>query len=271
MEVVVKPLWPSEAPHSVGFGSLLRVEGGVARRAMMIDGELLLAEAAWRGDVVHLRGDERAISRLRFMLALDDDLAPFHRTFKGDPLLGRVMRGKPKLRVLRVPDPFEALAWGVMFQLIDTQKAGQIAWAFTRAHGTRHESGLWAAPPRAAFETAAALEACGLAPTQARTLARVARVEIERAATVRGIGEWTLAQMELFGNGRYDVPLAKDVGIRNCYARMIGVRTGSVTEDEFREVLERYAPYQGLAAMYMIAVGWRGGARYESVHALRRR
>ncbi len=47
--------------------------------------------------------------------------------------------------------------------------------------------------------------------------------------------------------------LAKDVGIRNAYARMIGVRTGSVTEDEFREALDRYAPWQGLAAMYMVA------------------
>lgn len=271
MEVVVKPLWPSAPPWGVGYGSLLRVERGVARRAMVIDGELLLAEAAWRGDVVHLRGDERAIERMRIILALDDDLAPFHRAFRGDPLLGRALRGQPTLRVLRVPDPFEALAWGVIFQLIDVQKAGQIAWAFTRAHGTRHESGLWAAPPRAAFENQAALEACGLAPTQARTLARVARVGIERAPTVRGIGEWTLAQLDLYGHGRYDVALARDVGIRNAYARMRGVRTGSVGEDEFREVLDRYAPWQGLAAMYMIAIGWRSGARYESVHALRRR
>ena len=270
MEVVVKPLWASEPPRSVAPGSLLRVEHGVARRAMVIDGEVLLAEAAWRDDVVHLRGDERAVERLRFMLALDDDLAPFHRAFRGDPLLGRVMRGRPKLRVLRVPDPFEALAWGVMFQLIDTAKAGQIAWAFTRAHGSRHESGLWAAPPRAAFENQAALEAAGLAPTQARTLARVARAGVERAATVRGIGEWTLAQVQLFGQGRYDVALAKDVGIRNAYARMVGTRTGSVPEDEFREVLDRYAPWQGLAAMYMVAVGWRSGARYQSGHALRR-
>ncbi len=148
MEVVVKPLWPSEPPRGVGYGSLLRVERGIARRAMMIEGELHLAEAAWQGDRVHLRGShERAVERLRFMLALDDDLAPFHRAHRGDPLLGRIMRGQPKLRVLRVPDPFEALAWGVMFQLIDVQRAGQIAWAFTRAHGFQHESGLWAAPP----------------------------------------------------------------------------------------------------------------------------
>ena len=87
---------------------------------------------------------------------------------------------------------------------------------------------------------------------------------------MRGIGEWTLAQLTSSAHGRYDVALAKDVGIRNAYARMVGVRTGSVTEDEFREVLDRYAPWQGLAAMYMVAVGWRSGARYQSGHALRR-
>ena len=48
-------------------------------------------------------------------------------------------------------------------------------------------------------------------------------------------------------------------------------RTGSVTEAEFKAVLDRYAPYQGMAALYMTAVGWRGGARYQSGDALRRR
>ena len=115
------------------------------------------------------------------MLALDDDLAPFHRAHRRDPVLGRIIKARPKLRVLRKPAPFEALAWAVIEQLIDTQRAGNIAWEFTRRHGTRHESGAWAAPPREAFQNQAALEACGLAPTQARTLARVARVPLERA------------------------------------------------------------------------------------------
>jgi 3-methyladenine DNA glycosylase/8-oxoguanine DNA glycosylase len=60
--------------------------------------------------------------------------------------------------------------------------------------------------------------------------------------------------------------------MRNAYARMAGVRTGSVTEEEFAAVLDRYRPWQGLAAMYMVSVGWRSGGRWaESPHALRRR
>ncbi len=93
-----------------------------------------------------------------------------------------------------------------------------------------------------------------------------------RLGAIAGIGEWTLAHLNLFGRGRYDVPLAGDVGMRNCYARLAGVRTGSVTEPEFAEVLERYKPWQGLAAMYLVAAGWRSGARWsQSPHDLRRR
>ena len=110
---------------------------------MRIDGEIALAEAAWRGDEVllraHARGRRaRAQRRMRFVLSLDDDLEPFHRAHRSDPLLGRVIRARPKLRVLRKPEPFEALAWAMIEQLIDTQAAGNIAWALTRRHGERH-------------------------------------------------------------------------------------------------------------------------------------
>jgi 3-methyladenine DNA glycosylase/8-oxoguanine DNA glycosylase len=259
---------------------LVRIDGGVARRALRVGDELALVEAAWRGEDVLLRAHAAseavataALGRMRFVLMLDEDLEPFHRAFRSDALLGRLLRARPKLRWLRKPEPFEALAWAIIEQLIDTQRAGNIAWAFTRAHGVRHPRGLWVAPRPAAFANPPALQAAGLAPTQARTLARVAREVTEgrldpgagdqRAlAAIPGVGEWTIAHLNLFGRGRFDVPLGKDVGMRNAYARVAGVRTGSVGEDEFAAVLERYAPWQGLAAMYLVAAGWRSGGRW---------
>ncbi len=280
VDVTVRPPWPSEPPRSSGPGGLVKIEGGVARRALRVGSELALVEAAWRGDEVLLRAhaaDEAAarlaVERMRFVLMLDEDLEPFHRAFRSDPLLGRALRARPKLRWLRKPEPFEALAWAIIEQLIDTQRAGNIAWAFTRAHGIRHPRGLWVAPTPAAFANAAALEAAGLAPTQARTLSRVARAiadgrldpaaDDQRAlAAIPGVGEWTIAHLNLFGRGRFDVPLARDVGMRNAYARVAGVRTGSVTEEEFAAVLDRYTPWQGLAAMYLVSAGWRSGGRW---------
>jgi DNA-3-methyladenine glycosylase II len=290
VDLTVTPAWPSEPPRSAGPGGLVALDGGIARRALRIGNELALVEAAWRADDVLLRahaGSEAAartaLERMRFVLALDDDLEPFHRAHRRDPVLGPLLKARPKLRPLRKPEPFEALAWAIIEQLIDTQRAGNIAWAFTRAHGRRHPRGLWAAPTPDRFANAAALEAAGLAPTQSRTLARVARAvaggqidpgadDQRRLDAIPGVGEWTLAHLDLFGRGRYDVPLAKDVGMRNAYARVAGVRTGSVTEAEFEAVLERFAPFQGLAALYLVAAGWRSGGRWsQSPHDLRRR
>ena len=278
VDVTVRPPWPSEPPRAAGPGGLVQIEGAVARRALRIGDGLALVEAAWRDEAVLLRahaGTEgaarAALERMRFVLCLDDDLEPFHRAHRTDPLLGRIIKARPRLRLLRKPEPFEALAWAIIEQLIDTQRAGRIAWAFTRAHGVQHPRGPWAAPTADRFANGAALEAAGLAPTQARTLAKVARAvaagqidpgasDQRRLDAIPGIGEWTIAHLNLFGRGRYDVPLAKDVGMRNAYARVAGVRTGSVTEAEFAAVLNRYQPFQGLAAMYLVAAGWRSGA-----------
>ena len=287
LEDAVRPVWPSEAPRSAGPGGLLQIRGNVVTRAMPSGA---VAKAAWRGEEVLLRAEaesdelaEDALTRMRFVLALDDDLAPFHFAFRRDPLLGRALRARPKLRVLRKPAPFEALMNAICEQLIDTQAAGNIIWALVHAHGGRHVSGAWMAPEPDALDNPPALVRAGLAPSRARTLARVARGvargEIDpgspdraRLAAIPGVGPWTLAHLDLFGRGIYDVPLQADVGMRNAYARMAGVRTGSVTEDEFAEVLDRYRPWQGLAAMYMVSVGWRSGGRWaESPHALRRR
>ena len=153
------------------------------------------------------------------MLALDDDLEPFHRAHRSHPLLGRIVKARPKLRVLRKPEPFEALAWAIIEQLIDTQRAGDIAWTLTRRHGTRHPEGPWSAPLPDALANAARLEAAGLAPTQSRTLARVAlavaRGQLDPAAddqrrllAIPGVGEWTVAHLNLFGRGIYDVAAA---------------------------------------------------------------
>src|SRR3954454_6900971 len=178
-EDAVRPPWPSETPRSAGPGGLLRIRGDVVSRAMPSGA---VAHAAWRGEEVLLRAEaasaedaEDALARMRFVLALDDDLAPFHREFRRDPLLGRALRARPRLRVLRKPAPFEALANAICEQLIDTQAAGNIVWALTRALGRRHPKGPWIAPAPDALDNPPALVRAGLAPARARTLARVAR------------------------------------------------------------------------------------------------
>src|SRR4051794_255590 len=164
LEDAIRPAWPSEAPRSAGPGGLLRIRGRVVSRAMPSGA---LAQAAWRGEGGLLRAEaasaEDALMRMRFLLALDDDLAPFHREFARDPLLSRALRAHPRLRVLRKPAPFEALMNAICEQLIDTQAAGNIVWALVHALGRRHASGTWIAPVPGALDNPPALVRAGLA------------------------------------------------------------------------------------------------------------
>ena len=55
LDLTVTPRWPSEPPRASGPGGLLDIRGGLVRRAMRVDGEIVLAEAVWRGEEVLLR------------------------------------------------------------------------------------------------------------------------------------------------------------------------------------------------------------------------
>jgi 3-methyladenine DNA glycosylase/8-oxoguanine DNA glycosylase len=63
---------------------------------------------------------------MRFALGVDDDLSGFHARFRDDPLIGASVRQRPWLRLLRRPEPFEALAWAICEQLIEFERAAAI-------------------------------------------------------------------------------------------------------------------------------------------------
>jgi DNA-3-methyladenine glycosylase II len=74
---------------------------------------------------------------MRFALGMDHDLRAFHRRFRRDPLVGEVIRRCPWLRPRRRPEPFEALAWAVCEQLIDSTRAAAIERSIVRRLGAR--------------------------------------------------------------------------------------------------------------------------------------
>jgi len=67
-----------------------------------------------------------ALERMRFALGVDDDLTDFYRRFRRDPLLGPALRRRPWLRPRRRPWAWEALAWAVVKQLIESERAAAI-------------------------------------------------------------------------------------------------------------------------------------------------
>jgi 3-methyladenine DNA glycosylase/8-oxoguanine DNA glycosylase len=270
----VRPQGAWRMPSAGRDGLLRRRDGGLARLLHHGD-EPVVVHARVASDAVRLRAEAGSrtaaawgLDRMRFALCLDHDLRPFQRRFARDPLIGPVIHRRPWLRPRRSPEPFEALAWAICEQLIETERAWaiqrRIVWRFGRRSrcATLRDS-----PPAAtiAGRAPAELEACDLSAGRALALVKAgrevaaARADLarhepawERLRRIPGIGSWTLEKLAVHGQGRDDRLPAGDL----AYLKLVGSLAGlgrRASEDEVRAFFEPYAPYGALAGIYALA------------------
>ena len=212
---------------------------------------------------------ELALERMRFALGVDDDLVELYRRFRGDPLLGPLLRRRPYLRPRRRPWPWEALAWAVVKQLIESGRAARIQRRIVGRWGLRLGAGPGSlrdvpTPATIAGRAPAELESMGLALKRALALRSVAgdvaagRCDLaaaeadRRLLATREIGPWTVQCLGLFGRGDPDSLPAGDL----IYLKLVGrlARLGRrATIEEVEEFFAPYAPFRGLAATWLAA------------------
>src|SRR5437763_3111314 len=155
IELDVRPPGPYRLPPA-GRDGILRRRRGALVRVLHSQGEQAIARAWVVRDAVRLRAEAPsrdtaawALERMRFALGVDHDVRQFQREFSSDPLLGPVIRGKPWIRPIRRPEPFEALAWAITEQLIDSERAVRIQRALTWRYGRRSACGTLRDAPAA--------------------------------------------------------------------------------------------------------------------------
>jgi 3-methyladenine DNA glycosylase/8-oxoguanine DNA glycosylase len=214
---------------------------------------------------------EEGIARMRFALAVDDDLRAFHDRFRRDPLIGPSVRRRPWLRIIRRPDPFEALAWAITEQLIDFPRAVAIQRRIVFRLGRRcATTGLRDPPPaaRLAGTAPALLQSLDLSAGRALALRRAAREVAagradlhaadhergwRRLRAIPGIGRWTIEMLALHGQGRYDQLPAGDLNLIKLVGRLTtGSPHARATEDEVRALFAPYEGWGGLAAAHAL-------------------
>ena len=275
----VRPVWPFRLPGGGPDGVMRRRRGGGIERLLHVEGargvvrvgqpardRVILVAGADSPDVA-----EEAIARMRFALGLDDDLRPFYERFRFDPIIGRSLRARPHVRIIRRPDPFEALAWAICEQLIEFERAAAIQRRIVFALGRRCDTtGLRDLPAAATLAAVAParLESFDLSAGRAVALRRAAgevasgRADLtgpdherawRRLRAIPGIGRWTIEMLALYGQGRYDQLPAGDLG----YLRMVGRMTtgnprATASEDEVRAFFVRYGEWAGLAGAHLL-------------------
>ncbi len=297
LELEVRPPSPFRLPTHGSEDGVMRVQRGVTSRLLHVDGSPVLVRAWEPGkDRVALRAEPLdpnviavprpdavaparqagdadlalAIERMRFALGVDDDLSEFYRRFRGDPLLGPLLRRRPHLRPRRRPWPWEALAWAVVKQLIETGRAARIQRRMVGRWGPRlgpGREGLRDVPTAdlIAGRAPVEMESMGLALKRAIALRAVAgfvaggRSDLSdpgadrRLLGVREIGPWTVQCLGLFGRGEADSLPAGDL----IYLKLVGrlARLGRrATVEEVEEFYAPYAPFRGLAGAWTVGL-----------------
>ena len=275
-------MWPYRLPRAGPDGVMRRGRDGGLERLLHVGGAPAVVRVGQpaRDRVVLVAGAdtpevaEEALARMRFALGVDDDLRPFYDRFRDDPVIGASVRSRPYLRIIRRPDPFEALAWAICEQLIEFERAAAIQRRIVFRLGRRCErTGLrdLPAPATLAGTAPALLQSMDLSAGRAIALRRAAREvaagradlgdpDHERAwrrlRAIPGIGSWTIEMLALYGQGRYDQLPAGDLGYLRVVGRMTtGNPRARVSEDEVRAFFAPYEGWAGLAGAHLLGKG----------------
>jgi DNA-3-methyladenine glycosylase II len=237
---------------------------------------------AWQrpdGRVVVRASDGAALRTARFMLAVDDDTAPFHERFARDPLIGASARALVGYRPLRRATVTHAVVRAMCGQLVEARRARALERAVARACGDPvvTQGALRRLPP-------VELRRLGLAQHRATALHRLAMsLDLEglrahstdvvsaRLRRERGVGPWSVGVIALEGLGRFDHGLVGDLSLVKLYAALTG---RWVDGSETAALLAPYGEWQGLAGEVLL-LGWaRGlvpGASADTARIARRR
>jgi DNA-3-methyladenine glycosylase II len=296
LEAEVRPPWPYRLPASGGGDAVMRVARGIVIRLMHVEESPVVvrawqrrdglvafhasrvagpASSAQRGATREVdRADERrlldlAIARMRFALGVDDDFHEMYGAFRGDRLLGTAIRHHRRHRPRRRPWAWEALAWSVTKQLIESSRAAEIQrrivfrWG---ARGAADGTTLRDVPTAELIAGRAPAELAGmdLAPSRSLALIRAARevasgrvdpndpADDARLLAIPEIGPWTVQCLGLYGRGEPDSLPAGDLS----YIKLVGHLAGlgrRATVEEVEEFFAPYAPFRGLAGSFLLA------------------
>lgn len=204
---------------------------------------------------------------------LDRDLRPFYKMAANDNILNEVVKRYDGLRLMGIPDIFEAVSWAILGQQINLPFAYQLKERLVKKYGKsfKHKSKTYYAFP--APETIAKLSPENLRPYQisqrkAEYLIGVAKVMTEgrldkdallklppeaaksKLLKIRGIGNWT-ANYVIMKCLRYPdgFPL-EDVGLHNALKLQMKL-PAKPDLATINKIGTKWQPWRGYATFYL--------------------
>ncbi|WP_151735560.1 DNA-3-methyladenine glycosylase family protein [Paenibacillus tengchongensis] len=266
---------------------LFRPDAEGVERLFMIEGEPLLIRLTMPGDPPRrLRAsllygsvpEDAALAGLvRYIVEwfdLDRDLAPFYRMAREDELLAPLLAANDGLRIIGIPDLFEALCWAILGQQVNLAFAYKLKQQLTARYGQSLEwqgYTYYSFPVPEVFREVTVEELCALQLTRnkARTVLEVAgligggllsRDELlalpapeaaeQRLLQIRGIGPWTSQYVRMRCLRDATSFPAGDVGLQNAVKFLTGMDR-KPTPAELVDLSARWRGWEAYATFYL--------------------
>lgn len=211
--------------------------------------------------------DDAVVPAVSHLLGLPFDLGGFWAWARGEPVLARLeepLRGyRPPLAV----DPWEMLVTSITAQQVSLHSAFAVRSRLIERFGERHEH-AWAFPTRERIAAAGEdeIRAVGFSGRKAEYVTGLARSDldlgrlasrsddevVEAITGVRGLGRWTADWFLARCLARADAWPAGDLGVRKAVSHFYG-EGRSLSEQETREVGERFGPWRNVACHMLLA------------------
>ena len=212
---------------------------------------------------------------LRSMFGPTFDFDHFYTIAKKDAIMRTIAKKLRGLRPIRPPTIFESIVIAITEQQISLHAAAAIRSRLIQKYGstvTRDQGIFYGFPTPESLARAkpAGLRKVGLSASKARcinefskkiandefNLERLTQMDddrvVEELTKFRGIGKWTAEYALVRGMGRVNSLPADDLGIRKAVSRAY-FNGKEVSAEKVRTTLtEKFAPYSGIAAFYLM-------------------
>jgi DNA-3-methyladenine glycosylase II len=265
---------------------LFHIQNNRVSKAIQIGDETLIIEVSSVDDKsinIRFLGDSKPTSTairaevacyVREWFDLDRDLRPFYTMAKKDPLLGPAVDAFYGLRMIGIPDLFEALCWGILGQQINLSFAYTLKRRLVEKYGRSifHDGvTYWLFPPPKdiASLSPSELESLRMTKKKSEYLIGVAQIMVQGTLTkellliqgshkhaektlvkIRGIGPWT-ANYVLMRCLRYPCAFPiDDVGLHNAIKHRLGKDT-KPTKDEILRLAVNWTNWESYATFYL--------------------
>lgn len=262
---------------------LHQIRDGLLYKLIKINEELVLCRIGFAQHVIHvdfpilplsITCDEEIVSYIWEWFDLDRDLSLFYEVAKQDKILQQIHKRYYGLRMLCIPDLFEALTWAIMGQQINLTFAYKLKQRFVEQFGeclNFEGNTFWLYPTYERIATLGVEELITLQFTvrkaeyvigvaEAMKNGELTKEMLQQEPTyeqakksllgIRGVGPWTAdyALMKCLHQSSA-FPIA-DVGLHNALKVPLGLDR-KPTIEEIKEVATNWEGWQAYATFYL--------------------